>query len=73
MLACFCADRECRLYGCKLRKEQAAYPRWPDHDQTLKPAPVQGCICPLTSEITCENEMCPRKSSLPRTALGEKE
>lgn len=23
--------------------------------------PVQGCICPPTSERTCQNPLCPRK------------
>lgn len=30
----------------------------------MPPAPVfqpAGCICPPTSEKTCENQMCPRK------------
>lgn len=28
---------------------------------TYQPAPPMGCICPPTSEKTCENPICPRK------------
>jgi hypothetical protein len=27
--------------------------------------PMQGCICPPTSEQTCRNPMCPRGGALP--------
>lgn len=34
------------------------HPVWPDHALTLPP----GCICPPTSEQTCESPTCPRKN-----------
>lgn len=34
------------------------YPHW---NAPTAPAP-QGCICPPTSEQTCENPICPRKN-----------
>lgn len=38
---------------------------YPPNYYTLPPAPTYtvspGCICPPTSEKTCENPMCPRK------------
>lgn len=30
----------------------------------LSYTPPMGCICPPTSEQTCRNELCPRKSRL---------
>ena len=37
------------------------------HGQTLP-----GCICPPTSEQTCGNPMCPRKSPTPAEKAGTK-
>lgn len=46
-------------------------PQWSftvDEDEILRalgrtPTPVQqGCICPPTSERTCQNQLCPRKA-----------
>ena len=30
----------------------------------------QGCICPPTSELTCQNQNCPRKSKTVNEATG---
>jgi hypothetical protein len=42
---------------------------WPNYTMSAWPtAPVQqGCICPPTSEQTCENPECPRKDWSKRT------
>lgn len=41
-------------------------PSWaPNQPQTYwTPRPEMGCICPPTSEKTCESPMCPRKNHL---------
>jgi hypothetical protein len=47
----------CMAHPCPLCFPHLAY--------TFPPAPVftpQGCICPPTSEKTCENALCPRKT-----------
>ena len=46
-----CANYHCTLYGCRKRKHQYMVVT-PQH---------QGCICPPTSEQTCQNPICPRK------------
>lgn len=45
-----CFDYRCAMYGCLRR----------GHHMAIIP-PVQGCICPPTSEQTCQNPTCPRK------------
>lgn len=49
---CCCSDAECRMYGCKLRR-----------GSMIMQTP-QGCICPPTSEQTCQSPTCPRKNPL---------
>lgn len=34
------------------------------------PQPMHGCICPPTSEQTCQNPMCPRKNPFERSAIA---
>ena len=47
-----CANVLCSQHGCiKLRT----------HHMAIIPAIPQGCVCPPTSEQTCQNPLCPRK------------
>lgn len=54
----------CMTYPC--RRTSAGCPVCDPHQSyTLPPTPVftpPGCICPPTSEKTCEAPMCPRKN-----------
>jgi hypothetical protein len=66
MPACCCSDSSCRTFGCKMNRP--AIPQWTmPGSLPVWPAPVyvpplpQGCICPPTSEQTCQNGACPRK------------
>jgi hypothetical protein len=34
---------------------------WPAPIDSTQAVPTRGCICPPTSEQTCQNVMCPRK------------
>lgn len=36
----------------------------------LTPSPPMGCICPPTSEKTCENPVCPRQNPFKRSGVG---
>ena len=54
-----CANVICSQYGCQKLKYQ---PIQPQPVAPLKP-PVIGCICPPTSEQTCQNPTCPRGPS----------
>ena len=56
---CCCSDPDCRLHGCKSMRQNFATIQSP---WTIPPTLV-GCICPPTSEQTCQNENCPRKAS----------
>jgi len=60
------AAHHCITYPCPL-----CYPAQPvfpfGHGYTLPMAPIfnaQGCVCPPTSEKTCESPSCPRKNHL---------
>jgi len=33
-----------------------------DRGLTFQPGPARGCICPPTSEQTCQSQFCPRKA-----------
>lgn len=58
--ACLCTGR-CRIppYTCTGNAPNAN-PWW--SGPTVFPASImQGCICPPTSEKTCESRICPRK------------
>lgn len=48
-----CTDYNCALYGCKYRR---------GHHMAIIPPIMQGCICPPTSEQTCQNPHCPRQA-----------
>jgi len=50
-----CMDYHCAMYGCRKRQ---------NHHMAIIPQP-QGCICPPTSEQTCQNPRCPRKPPQP--------
>jgi len=50
----------CTSHPCPLCYPQLVYTTPPNRE----PWPLQGCICPPTSEKTCEAAMCPRKNHL---------
>lgn len=53
-----CNNYLCSMYGCqKYRYQQPSY-----MPPAYYPLPPMGCICPPTSEKTCENPACPRKA-----------
>jgi len=62
MAAHFCVGYPCPLCS----------PWWPA--PSSPPAPVYtcspGCICPPTSEKTCESPICPRKNHLSASGRG---
>lgn len=64
MNACCCSNPYCRKHGCMVQKDQAVNFEngYPTGFGVTYPIPQQGCICPPTSEQTCMNEYCPRKS-----------
>jgi hypothetical protein len=50
-----CGNVLCSQYGCmKQRYSQPSF-------APVFSAPPQGCICPPTSEQTCQNPRCPRQ------------
>ena len=51
---CCCSDPDCQLHGCKAMRRNYTMP--------LIPHTPVGCVCPPTSEQTCQNESCPRKT-----------
>ena len=58
--ACGCAAIECLTFGCKLQR--ALTPGVPNlSGGILIPHIPAGCICPPTSEQTCQSPICPRK------------
>ena len=61
-----CMDYHCAMYGCRKRHPSGIilYPTT---------APPQGCICPPTSEQTCQNPFCPRKPPQPMTITAKTE
>lgn len=48
-----CMDYTCAMYGCKQRRNT--------HMAIIQPV-QQGCICPPTSEQTCQSDRCPRRT-----------
>jgi hypothetical protein len=58
-----CHSHPCQCHAAPYPWQQASYPI------SLPPAPPMGCICPPTSEQTCQNPVCPRKGP-PTTASG---
>lgn len=63
MMACCCSSPDCLLNGCRIarceRERLGTYQ-----------APRQGCICPPTSEQTCQNPLCPRKAIPSAASIG---
>jgi hypothetical protein len=49
-----CANVMCSQFGCQ------GHCGWPRYGYYAAPQP-QGCICPPTSEKTCQSPTCPRK------------
>lgn len=45
---------------CMCRRTACAYPQCERGPRLDTPRPM-GCICPPTSEQTCQNPLCPRK------------
>lgn len=58
-----CTDPYCPMSGNK-----PVVPSFPG--PFLMPAQVMGCICPPTSEKTCENPMCARQNPFKRAGFG---
>ena len=54
---CMCSDPDCRLHGCKqMRSHPIIQSPW------AIPPELVGCICPPTSEQTCQRTNCPRQN-----------
>ena len=62
-----CGNYLCTMYGCQ-RTAPCYQPTTVAPNYTPLP---HGCICPPTSEQTCQNPVCPRKART-NTALEEK-
>jgi len=63
------AAHHCISFPCPLCYPNG-YPAQPFYH--LPPAPIfssPGCICPPTSEKTCESPICPRKNHLSATGI----
>jgi hypothetical protein len=56
-----CGNVLCPIYGCQKQNRIVASPALPGHCYYPVMTPPQGCICPPTSEQTCQNPACPRK------------
>lgn len=54
----YCTNYLCSMYGCQ-RTAPCYQPAFVAPNYT---PPPQGCICPPTSEQTCQNPACPRKA-----------
>lgn len=65
MITCCCADPYCKVHGCRLANA-ARYneDNTPGAPKEYSKPQTQGCICPPTSEQTCQNQYCPRKPVL---------
>ena len=59
------AAHHCVSHPCPL-----CYPNWPQEVYQTTPTPPTGCICPPTSENTCESLMCPRKNWFRASAVS---
>lgn len=55
---CCCSSPACRLYGC----QNYRHPTWIPNPVFALPTSAPGCICPPTSEQTCQNPVCPREA-----------
>lgn len=56
---CGASSGGCSFSDCVFYSGRASFGVYPTISQ-----PVMGCICPPTSEKTCEAPMCPRKNWL---------
>jgi len=63
-----CPTYPCRRTtgGCPICDPKPPNYQWVN---TTLPSPPMGCICPPTSEKTCESPVCPRKNHL-RAGIG---
>lgn len=61
-VTCCCSDPDCIANGCKLaRQAQRPLHHPPQSPSIYAPLLPKGCICPPTSEKTCQAKDCPRK------------
>ena len=65
---CCCSDPDCHLNGCKLNRRASATVQSP----WVIPPELVGCICPPTSEKTCQREDCPRAAPVKDVQSGER-
>ena len=70
-IPCGMTSGGCTYLDCPNRPSPSSYP--PTTYPNMAPVqtmplsfPPQGCICPPTSEQTCENPYCPRQNPLTR-------
>ncbi len=57
-MSCYCTGA-CRRYGtCSGLPPVGYWGAWPDWTS----GPSLGCVCPPTSEQTCQSQLCPRKA-----------
>ena len=61
--ACCCSSPDCRAFGCRQYRQPPLCQNYTVQSPWITPLP-QGCICPPTSERTCQNGVCPRKSGV---------
>ncbi len=63
-IACSCSAEDCRINGCRQVRnlQRRTYERLITNPLPNAPATPRGCICPPTSEQTCQSEVCPRKA-----------
>ena len=54
-----CYNVVCAQFGCQKIGRRNYVPTWSPPHQPFYPV---GCICPPTSEKTCESAVCPRKN-----------
>ena len=57
---CCCSDPDCRLNGCKMMRPSPVMSPPFGTIGIIHHTPV-GCVCPPTSEQTCQNSDCPRQ------------
>lgn len=62
MYTCWCADPYCRVNGCRIANDLRKQPA-PERVPLVIPPVPKGCVCPPTSEQTCQNPQCGRKPS----------
>jgi len=50
---CCCSNPDCHMNGCQIMRDKLT--------TTLHQGAAYGCICPPTSEQTCQSSTCPRR------------